>query len=114
MNMLNKKDMMKKIIEMNRRFENNEMMEECRKEFERKRHCCKGKIRKNMQIEIMLVEGEEDFDMQEIKRNDEIIENKEPLWGWFIKSSRYDPYKGCVINNFKKIKVCPLCGEELL
>jgi len=113
MNMLNKKNMMKKIIEMNRIFDNNEMMEECSKEYERKNHTCKGKARHSMKIEIKLIEGEEDLDIQELKRSGYIIENKEPLWGWFIQNWRDDPYKGCIFS-FEKIKVCPLCGEELL
>ena len=97
---------------LNKINENNEMMDECKIEYERKNHLCKGKL--YMNVGVILLDGKDDLDIKEIKENYDIIENKELLCGWFIKNWRYDSDKGCNVYNFTKIEFCPFCGEKLL
>ncbi|MBU3114781.1 hypothetical protein [Clostridium lacusfryxellense] len=99
---------------MNKMDDTFNMMNECKKEYERKNHCCNGKSQHGMPVNIILIEGENDLDIQEIKENHDVIENEELLCGWFIKNWRYDSYRGCNVYNFIKIEFCPLCGDKLL
>lgn len=115
--MINKKNMLNKINEINeidKMNDMNDMMNECKIEYERKNHLCNGKPKHGMPIDIILIEGENDLDIQEIKKNYDVIENKELLLGWFIKNCRYDSYNGCNVYKFTKIEFCPFCGEKLL